>query len=122
MAVATHGLHHLSSPSLSTVTGSRPRSRTTTLLWLPLHYSAKSFCSWSFPHSERPHSSVFSCSASSSSSSSSSPPPPSPEVTTATAESCINLGLSLFSKGRVCCCCVFFFSHLNSINWVLLVF
>ncbi|XP_029122747.1 protein LOW PSII ACCUMULATION 1, chloroplastic isoform X3 [Elaeis guineensis] len=35
------------------------------------------------------------------SSSSSSPPSPSSETSTQTAESCVNLGLSLFSKGRV---------------------
>ncbi|XP_010269498.1 PREDICTED: protein LOW PSII ACCUMULATION 1, chloroplastic isoform X1 [Nelumbo nucifera] len=42
--------------------------------------------------------SLVSCSSSSSSSSS---PSSSPEATTETAESCVNLGLSLFSKGRV---------------------
>nr|DAD33329.1 TPA_asm: hypothetical protein HUJ06_012180 [Nelumbo nucifera] len=41
--------------------------------------------------------SLVSCSSSSSSSSS---PSSSPEATTETAESCVNLGLSLFSKGR----------------------
>ncbi|CAL9065815.1 protein LOW PSII ACCUMULATION 1, chloroplastic [Musa acuminata AAA Group] len=40
-------------------------------------------------------------SSSSSSSSSSPPSPPSPETATQTAESCVNLGLSFFSKGRV---------------------
>ncbi|KAI8574723.1 hypothetical protein RHMOL_Rhmol01G0376400 [Rhododendron molle] len=60
--------------------------RTTT--WLPGRKTL-------FPSQKKPHLSLCS--------SSTSPPPPSSstELDTPTAESCVNLGLSLFSKGRV---------------------
>ncbi|VFQ75650.1 unnamed protein product [Cuscuta campestris] len=58
-----------------------------------------------FTFTERSRLYQLSCFSSSSSSSSTSPPPPPrlPELnsTASTAESCVNLGLSLFSKGRV---------------------
>ncbi|KAI5680422.1 hypothetical protein M9H77_01649 [Catharanthus roseus] len=97
MAGATLALHHhhhfyLCSSSSSLIAAAKPRNPTK--LCLPIHYRANPFWSWSFPGKGRPYSLIISCS-------SSPPTPSSPEVTQPTAESCINLGLSLFSKGRV---------------------
>uniref|UniRef100_A0A5B7ATZ4 Uncharacterized protein n=1 Tax=Davidia involucrata TaxID=16924 RepID=A0A5B7ATZ4_DAVIN len=86
MAVATIVLHHHFFFCLSD-----SNSRTTT--WIPKRRTL-------LKSQKRAHLSLISCSSSTSPPSSSSPPPP-PELNTVTAESCVNLGLSLFSKGRV---------------------
>lgn len=85
-------------------------SKPSTVAWLPAKLKPQ----------KRAYLSVTSCSSSSSSSSSS------PKADVQTAEACINLGLSLFSKGRVfyfllfvffefqLCCCAF-------MGWVCLI-
>ncbi|CAK9175299.1 unnamed protein product [Ilex paraguariensis] len=83
MAVATLALHcHCLLFSSSSSNKSITRLRT----WLPNETPTLSSL-------QRSHFSLISCSSSTS--------PPSPEVSTPTAESSVNLGLSLFSKGRV---------------------
>ncbi|KAK9281680.1 hypothetical protein L1049_004584 [Liquidambar formosana] len=82
MAVAALTLHH----HLLCFSNSRTRT------WLPKRRTL-------FESQKRAPLSPISCS--SSTSPSPSPSPSSPEAETQTAESCVNLGLSLFSKGRV---------------------
>lgn len=65
---------------------SNPISTTTTRPWLPARTTTLSFF--------QIHKKLIPCSSSSSTSQS-------PEANTETAESCVNLGLQLFSKGRV---------------------
>ncbi|KAE8009520.1 hypothetical protein FH972_005952 [Carpinus fangiana] len=82
MAVAAFALHH----QLFSLTNSKTRARP----WLSYKTN--------FLHSQKKtHFCLISCSSSSSSSSTSQ----SPEANIETAESCVNLGLQLFSNGRV---------------------
>ncbi|KAL6208441.1 hypothetical protein ACLB2K_019390 [Fragaria x ananassa] len=83
MAMAAQALLHQQWLCFS----SNPISTTTTRPWLPARTTTLTFF--------QIHKKLISCSSSSSSTSQS------PEANTETAESCVNLGLQLFSKGRV---------------------